>query len=374
MISTAAMKGPPMSFETPDTTQMNSYDRAAWAEIEKWRRSQLDAQVRQLMPAKVRELGRAAKDKLGELPAFSDFEALFADALGGMTEFGARAAIATVRDKAIVDAFRKAGHNVSEIEDIGELELRAIDKVKPNLALWYTGAGILEGAGSGFLVSGGQIVAARKAIHGAGAKAAPGIATVLGVMVGDAAAVLVGANRAVAHVAAYYGYDLDRPDERLYALGVLSVGTAAGAGKTAAYVELNKLVQMLARDATWAQLRQNVITGVVEKVFARLGYRLTQRKLGQAVPILGIGFGAVANAKVMTSVINNAEHLYRERFLRDRYGIVPKTDIDALSPGSGDEAGYDEDVIDIVDIVEEVEHGNGGTSADDHRADSPSER
>ena len=54
------------------------------------------------------------------------------------------------------------------------------------------------------------------------------------------------ANRAVAHMAAYYGYDLDHPDERLFALAVLSMGTAAETGKAAAYIELNKLVQMLA--------------------------------------------------------------------------------------------------------------------------------
>ena len=110
---------------------------------------------------------------------------------------------------------------------------------------------------------------------------------IVGVMAADAAAVLVAANRAVAHTAAYYGYDLDHPDERLFALAVLSMGTAAETGKAAAYIELNKLVQMLARRATWDQLRQNVVTGVVEKVFTRLGFRITQRKLGQAVPILG---------------------------------------------------------------------------------------
>jgi hypothetical protein len=46
-------------------------------------------------------------------------------------------------------------------------------------------------------------------------------------MAGDAVAVvLMGTNRAVAHVAAYYGYDVDKPDERLFALAVLGMGTA----------------------------------------------------------------------------------------------------------------------------------------------------
>ena len=49
---------------------------------------------------------------------------------------------------------------------------------------------------------------------GAGAGAAPGIGTIVGVMAADAAAVLLAANRAVAHTAAYYGYDLDRTPTR----------------------------------------------------------------------------------------------------------------------------------------------------------------
>ncbi len=59
-------------------------------------------------------------------------------------------------------------------------------------------------------------------------------------MTADAVAALVAANRAVAHIPAHYGYDLDRPDERLFALAVLSMGTAAEAG---AYIELHSLAR-----------------------------------------------------------------------------------------------------------------------------------
>lgn len=258
---------------------------------------------------------------------------------------------ATVREGAVLKAYRKRGHEVHALEHIATLELRDIDRTKPNLGLAYTATATAEGAAAGFGVSGGQIVALGGAVAGAGAGAAPGAGMIVGVMAADAAAVLVAASRAVAHTAAYYGYDLKDPDERLFALAVLSMGTAAGAGKAAAYIEINKLVQMLTRGATWKQLRGSVVTTVIEKVFTRLGYRITQRKLGQAVPIVGAIVGAGMNASLLSSVAEDADYIHRERFLRERYGIEP---VVAEVTGDGET-----DVILIAEIVE-TESGDEG--------------
>jgi hypothetical protein len=140
-------------------------------------------------------------------------------------------------------------------------------------------------------------------------------------MAADAAAVLLASHRAIAHVAAYYGYDVDDPQERLFAFGVLGVGTAGQAGKAAAYVELNKVVQALARNKIWVELNQHVVTRIVQRVYTVLGIRLTQRKLGQAIPVIGIVLGAGMNAQLLARVADDADHLYRERFLRERYGL-----------------------------------------------------
>jgi EcsC protein family len=271
--------------------------------------------------------------------------------------------MASVRDGAIVEAYRKRGYDVEGIDGISKLDLCEIDKVRPNLSLAYTATATVEGAAVGFLVSGGEIVAAGGTLLGAGAAGAPGIGTVLGAMAGDAAAVLFGANRAVAHIAAYYGYDLENPDERLFALAVLSMGTAAETGKAAAYIEINKLVQALARRAAWKQLRQNVVTRVVEKVFTRLGFRITQRKLGQAVPILGILIGAGLNARLLLSVTDDAEHIYRERFLRERYGLDPV--MTAASPVPDDSK--------VVDVAEILEEESTAEENDDARTDEERE-
>lgn len=350
------------------TSEMTPYDSRAWTEIEQWRDNRLTARTRQFIPARIRtkvsDAGENARAKFGSLPGAERFEELFINALGGLVDLGSRTAMASVRDGAIIAAYKKHGHDVGSIDDIGKLMLQDIDKVKPNLALAYTAAATAEGAAAGFAISGGEIVATGGSILGVGAGGAPGVGLVAGVMAADAAAVLVAANRSIAHTAAYYGYDLDHPDERLFAVAVLSMGTAAQGGKAAAYIEINKLVQALARRATWQQLRENVVTRVIEKVFTRLGFRITQRKLGQAVPVVGTLIGAGMNARLLSSITDDADHVYRERFLRERYGLT-------LGPTAGRSVDAT-DVLDIEEILQEEIADGVATSGDDDLDARPS--
>lgn len=337
----------------PDTgtaATLPEYDARAWKVL-----AETEAQApRKLLPAGVRGRlsrgGDAAKSRLEKLPGAERFETLFMDALGGLSDFGARAAQASMRPEAVLKAFRKRGFDVASIDDIRRLELSEIDAVKPRLDLAYVSASMVEGVAAGLAVSGGQIVVAGGAVFGAGAGAAPGAGLVVGAMAADAAAVLIASQRAVAHVAAYYGYDIEQPEERVYALGVLGVGTASEVGKAAAYAELNKIVHALARRQTWKQLNERVATRVVAQVYARLGMRLTQRKLGQAVPVVGAVIGAGLNARMLSRVVAGADHAYRKRFLQDRYGLTGTTP--EIQEQSDSDASLD--ITDIVDaeIVE----------------------
>ena len=348
------------------STEMTPYEERAWAEIVEWRRSRLTASTRRVIPVAVRDraarVRKNAKETFETLPGAHGLESRFVGAVSGLGDLGARTAMASVRSDAIVEAYRKRGHAVDDLEAIRELDLKVIDDVKPNLGLAYTASATVEGAAAGLAVSGGELLATAGGVFGAGAGGAPGAATVVGAMAGDAVAVLLATNRAVAHIAAYYGYDVNRPDERLVALAVLGMGTATGMGKAAAYAEINRLVQMLARRAAWEQLRKNAVARVVETVFLRLGLRISQRKLGQAVPVVGALFGAGMNAKLLLAVTDDAEHVYRERFLRERYGLPAH---DALPTDPDRE---DADVIDVAEILhEELDRGE---DADEDPADA----
>ena len=139
------------------TAEMTPYDHRAWAEIERWREKRLTARTRRVIPQEVRDrlsdAGRRAKEKFDSLPGAGEFEALFVRSSGGLVDLGSRAAMASVREGAILEAFRKRGHEVQVIEDIAKVELRDIDKVKPNLALAYTATATVEGAAAGFMIS-----------------------------------------------------------------------------------------------------------------------------------------------------------------------------------------------------------------------------
>jgi hypothetical protein len=176
------------------------------------------------------------------------------------------------------------------------------------------------------------------------------VGVVAGAMAADAAANIVATNRAVAHIAAYYGYDVDDPAERIYALGVMNLGLAGDAGKLVAYRELNNIVQQLARRQAWKQLNKNGVARVVGAVYKVFGMSITKKKLAAAVPVVGVAVGAGLNARTLARVVDDAEHLYMERFLREKYGL-PLTDDEGTAGG---------ELIDIIDAEIVNDHPEDG--------------
>ena len=139
----------------------------------------------------------------------------------------------------------------------------------------------------------------------------------------DAATVLAASARVVAHTAAYYGYDVRLPEEGLFALSIINWSSASSEGaKIAAFQQLSRITQQLARRATWATLSEHVTVKVMQEIYARLGIRLTQRKLGQAIPVVGIVLGAGMNAGLLHAIGRDAELAYRSRHLADKYGFT----------------------------------------------------
>ena len=335
--------------KSPLPTEMSPYDREAWRSIQQWREP---STARQLVPSSVKRVAASGRRQLGAgvkaVPGSAAVMQAVDGAVSGLLGSVDRVAVASVNRKAILSRYTKRGHqHIRQLADIRSLDLQDIDKAKPRVDLRYTMASMAEGAVAGAAMSGGYVVAAGGAIAGAGAGAAPGIGILVGATAADAIAVLAASSRVSAEIAAYYGYDVELPHERVYAAGVLGVGLASQAGKAAAYQELNKLVQALARRRTWEALNRNVMTKVIKTVYGRFGVTLTQKKLGQAVPVLGIVVGAGLNAKTISGVAEAAENLYRERFLREKYGMQDVT------PAAAEvTVEVQEDVVDVAEILE----------------------
>lgn len=340
--------------------EMDPYDKKAWEELERERERQLARPARALVPKKWRqqavEVGQKARGTFEKIPGSVQAEELVEQVLLGASDAVSKLAANSILDRRIVEAYQRAGHgSVDDIAAIRELSLRSVDKVKPSFDLAYMAGAGLSGAVAGLAVSGGEIMAlvgggagaTVGAAPGAGAGAAPGAAVVAGAIAADTAAILFATARVIFHTAAYYGYDVDRPAERLRALGVMNFATARGQlAKTQAYIELEKLAGLIVRNAAWRQLDQNVVTKIVRRIFELLGMRLTKQKLATVIPLAGVAIGAGINLRTMSLTADAAGMVYRQQFLCDKYGLsMPVAAQDASDKGA--------DEIPLVDIVEE---------------------
>jgi len=172
-------------------------------------------------------------------------------------------------------------------------------------------------------------------------------------MAADSAAALAMMGRSIGSVAARYGYDVRLPDEEAFAMGVMSYGMAGSIhAKAVALQSLSRLTQEMARQATWAQLNNHVLVRVIEKMYVSLGFKLTKKRLAQAVPAIGVAINATMSATTTKTTYERAEDAYRLRFLSDKYGIDPGDWVAELPPVEHD--SDNDDVIDVVELIDEI--------------------
>jgi hypothetical protein len=343
---------------------LTEYEVRALEEIRAHKDRMAARQARSLVPESVRDrtavAGGAIRDRASKVPGFdkaaAGARAGYLQAVSGLGRAVNASSRLSLSEQRLLKAYARRGHDLDDLAEIRALDLHTVEKrAMPNyMSFIYSSAAAVEGAASGLLVTGGEILAEGGALAGAGAGAAPGIGTVTATVAVDAAAVLALCTRVVGHTAMYYGYDPRDPGEAVFALGVINLGTAvSGAGKYAAYTELSRITQLLARNATWAALNKSALPRVMNKFAAAFGVRLTKRKLGMLIPVIGIGVGAGLNYYIVDQVADAAYWTYRERFLNEKQGI---TTLYVPEARAYDDAGQGEpDVgIDLLAIVDEA--------------------
>lgn len=335
------------------------YELQAWLDVQEHKRQQAERSPRAFLPEAAREkvddFAERIRGYLESAPGHDKFASAFARALDGIFRVVGKLGARSISSRRIVSAYRKRDIAVASLQGVRRLPLQDIDRVKPSLDLAYAGATMVSGTVFGFLAGGGTMVAAGATVASGGAASAPSMGAVVSILATDAAVTLAAVNRGLAHVAGYYGYDYRQREERLFALGVMNAALA-GTGKAAAYAELNKIVQQLARNATWQRLNEHAIARISQRVVERFGFSLTKRKLGEVLPVVGAVIGGGLNAQLLNSAVEEIDVLYRERFLRDRYGEAGPGGIGAASydtPPTADSPG----LLDIIDaeVVEEDE-------------------
>ena len=177
---------------------------------------------------------------------------------------------------------------------------------------------------------------------------------VVAAVAADTVASLAMMGRSVGSVAVRYGYDVRLPDEELFAMGALSVGMAGTLeAKLAALARLSRLAQQMMRRATWEQLNEDILVRIIGRVYQVLGVKLTQRKLAQTVPFVGIGINAALSANMTRHTYQRAEDVYRLRFLSEKYGLDPQAWLQGVTRVDQDPEFRGELLPDIAEMLEE---------------------
>lgn len=345
---------------------LSEYERKEWERIQVRKADSLQKKTKNIIPARARDRVATVTDKAKSVPGAGKVTAAYAGAARGLGKATASTASRTVSPKSVIRQYGRAGHDITELQDIQRLDLSAVDSVAKLNRIRYGHA--LTGAASGFAssaaVTGGELLASAGTVAGAGAGAAPGLGTVAVALGTDVAGVLGLAARSVAATALYYGYDPLQPEEEIFMMSVIGLGMASGTtAKTAAYSELSQLTQLLAKNASWAKLEEKVLTKIAQRFAAKFGEILTKRKLGQFVPVAGMLIGAGLNYWTLDQISVAAHDAYRERFLIDKSGGDLRST--TLAPDSATEL---DDVIDILEILEDE-----GALPNSDPADGPNE-
>lgn len=249
----------------------------------------------------------------------------------------------------VVKKHQGKGHDVTRLLDVRSLDLELVDKVRArNLDLTYAAIGAASGAGTGFMITGGEVVA------GSGVGAAPGAGAVVGAMAADLAAVIGLSSRAVGQVALSYGYDPEDPTEKAFVASVVNFSMASTtAAKEAAFSDIVRLTGLLVRGKSWKLLNETVLAQVAQTLIKASGKKLTQRSLGKLVPFVGVGVGAVMNFVTLDAVVDSASIAYRRRFLLEKYpDLIKEGDIIVVEKFAGQID--DDEPEEIITIDEEL--------------------
>lgn len=344
---------------------LSDYEQRQLQKLLEHKERELSRSPRQVVPDTVREKGSELFDRAMQNRAAArarDTGALALKAAAqGAGKFMTRTAQLTTSSKRVVRAYAKRGHLVESLDDIRRLDLRAIDGVASftRLHYGYSLTAAAEGAATGLAMTGGQAAVAFGGVAGAGAGAAPGLGTIAAAMSADMGAMLGVCSRVIAHDALYYGYDPRDPAEEVFMMQVIALALApTAASKVVAYQQLAKLTRSLAVNAAWRQLNEQTLVKIAQKFAAGFSQKLTKKKLGQFVPLAGVGIGAFVNWKMVDDVADAAYWAYRERFLYEKGAEIGPITIDVEVDQSTTSEG--DGPIDVIEILE-----SEGVSLDD---------
>lgn len=270
-------------------TGLSAYETEALHQIERWKRPEQAWWERsaEQMRRSVDEVG----DQMRRIPGVDwTIENVVAGLLRVLNEITQD----LVWRDAIYREYTRFGHeDVRGMEDIRQLDLQEVDRVLDGLSAKYISLAAVEGTATGF----------------------SGLAGI----VPDIVALVAINLRAAGEYATYCGFDITASEERLYALGILDAAALPASERHRAEARLNEASHLVARERSTRALNA-VVSSAVSTAAKSVAMRLTRSKALQFMPVAGAFLAGGFNALYTRTVCDAAFHLYRERFLRLKYG------------------------------------------------------
>jgi hypothetical protein len=197
--------------------------------------------------------------------------------------------------EAIFREFARAGcPEVRHLDDVLILDLQQVDRAMEGLSAKYLGLAAIEGTATGLAGASGILP--------------------------DIVAIVALNMRAAGEYATYCGFDLSLPQERLFALSILDAAALPADQRHRAEALLGESHARVARTKTTRTIQSMVVGGTVSTAVRSLALRLTRSKLLQFMPLAGALLAGGFNSMYTRTVCDAAFHLYRERFLKRKYG------------------------------------------------------
>ncbi|HET6569211.1 MAG TPA: EcsC family protein [Rhodothermales bacterium] len=270
----------------------SAYERRAYAEIQLWKEPRMGWFGRAVdgMNAAV----HGATDLVRRVPGV---DWTIQNVVSGLLRLTNEMVQDSVRPRAVYAAYRRNGVPVEGPADVASLDLMVVDAALKGIDTKYRALAAAEGAATGYAGASG--------------------------IVPDIVALVALNLRAAGEYAAYCGFDVADPVERLVALEVLNaVSAPSDTAKQVTLAPVIRVSQRLAREQATLAVEQFALTRAIRNATEALGLRLAEAKLAQLVPVTGAVVASGFNAYYTSKVCDAAFNLYRERFLLRKYGML----------------------------------------------------
>jgi len=205
-------------------------------------------------------------------------------------------------EKRILKKARKLGLEVNSIEQLTECSLEKLDTLAHKHFRFNIWMAAFEGAITGF---GGLFLIAAD------------IPMLFGISF-----------KVIQQVGSCYGFKMDEPRMSMKVFSCLTIASATSAqAKSLALADMAITTEALVKEWTYKKIAETTNTGTLVQALKNMTKRMpqkiaknvTQKKLGQALPIVGGFVGAGFNYWFVNNVTTSAQMIFRELYLSRKY-------------------------------------------------------